>query len=78
MRNAPQSFITRNRGHFPCDFKKACHIHWAMKQGWSLTKTALELDLNVGTVSHVANRHRHPDAFPVPIPGFEEREQPAA
>jgi hypothetical protein len=60
------------RGHFPCSFAKACHCHWAVrKRHWSLTKTAIALELNVGTVSHVLKRHRYPEAYPVAMPGFD-------
>jgi len=61
----------RNR-HFPCTFLKACHALWAVHvKGWSLTKAAIVIELNVGTVSHVIHRRRFPSAYPVPIPGLE-------
>jgi hypothetical protein len=62
----------RNRGHFPCTFPKACWCLWAViERGWSQTKAAIAFELNVGTVSHVVNRNRFPDAYPVKPPDFE-------
>lgn len=60
------------RTRFPCTFIKACHVLWAVKvKGWSQTKTAIETELNVGTVSHVVNGHRFPEAVPIPMPGAD-------
>ena len=60
------------KGRFPCDFRKACYCHWAVcVKRWTMTQAAIVIELNVGTVSHVVHRHRHPGAFPVAIPGFE-------
>ncbi len=56
---------------FPCTFEKACHTLWCVEvKGWSLTKTAIVVGLNVGTVCHVVKRRRFPMAFPIPLPGF--------
>ena len=55
------------REKFPCDFKKACEILYAVKvMGWSQTKAAIDLRVNVGTVSKVIRGKRHPDAKPIP------------
>lgn len=57
---------------FRCTFNKACHAIWAVKvRGMSQTATAIVLELNVGTVSHVIHGRRFPGAYPVPIPGLE-------
>jgi len=61
----------RTQNHYPCNFAKACHAHWCIKvMGWSLTRTAIVLELNVGTVWYVIHRERFPDAYPVPLPGY--------
>lgn len=58
------------RTHFPCDFRKACYVKWAVfVMGWTQTKAAIIVELNVGTVSHIVNGKRFRSAFPVPIPG---------
>lgn len=60
------------KGRFPCDFKKACHVLWAvLEKEWSMTQAAIAFELNVGTVSHVVNRHRFPDAQPKQPPDFD-------
>jgi hypothetical protein len=57
------------RGSYPCNFQKACNVVWAVRvKGWSQTKAAIEVGLNVGTVSHVVNGRRHPMAYPIPLP----------
>lgn len=59
------------RGHYPCSLAKACYCLWAVKvQGWSLTKAAIEIGLNSGTVCHVIHGRRFPNAVPVPMPGY--------
>ena len=56
---------------FPCAFLKACHVLWAVHvKGWSQTQAAIEIGLNVGTVSHIVRRRRFPRAYPVPLPGY--------
>jgi hypothetical protein len=53
---------------YPCDFKKACHVHWAvLVMGWTQTKAAIEIGLNVGTVSHIVHGRRFFGAFPIPL-----------
>lgn len=64
--------MAKKRGRLSCDFNKACHVLWAvLVKGWTMSYAAVVIELNVGTVSHVCHRHRFPDAFPVPIPGFD-------
>jgi hypothetical protein len=59
------------RIRYPCTFEKACYVHWAvLVKGWSMTQAAVEIKLNVGTVSHVIHGHRFSGAFPIPMPGF--------
>lgn len=54
-----------NSGYYPCDAEKAGHVLWAVYQmGWSQTKAAIELELNVGTVNHVIHGRRFPNAIP--------------
>jgi hypothetical protein len=49
----------RNQSIFNCDFIKACRVKYAVRiLGWSQTKTAIILGLNVGTVSHMRKRLR--------------------
>jgi hypothetical protein len=61
----------RNRNSYPCDFRKACHVLWAIYvMDWSQTKAAIATELNVGTVCHIVHRRRFPTAYPVPLPGF--------
>jgi hypothetical protein len=58
------------RYRYPCTFDKACFVLWAVNvMQWSLTKAAIEIQLNIGTVSHVVHRRRFPNAIPKPIPG---------
>ena len=60
------------RTSYPCDYIKACHCLWAVRVAkWTLTQTAIFLELNVGTVSYVVRGLRFPDARPLPPPGFE-------
>lgn len=60
-----------SRGHYRCTYEMACNILWAVyERGWSQTKTALVIGLNVGTVCHVVHRRRFPNAYPKPIPGY--------
>jgi hypothetical protein len=55
---------------YPCTFEKACFALWAVNvMGWSQTRTAIVIGLNVGTVCHVIHGRRFPEAFPIPIPG---------
>jgi hypothetical protein len=57
---------------YPCTFQKACFALWAVSvKGWSQTRAAVEIGLNVGTVCHVIHGRRFPEAFPIPIPGHE-------
>ena len=59
------------RGYYPCTFLKACHVLWAVRvMGWTQTKAAIVIKLNIGTVSHVCGRRRFPTAFPVPLRDF--------
>jgi hypothetical protein len=59
---------SENPDRHPCDFAKACNALWAVKvMGWSQTKAAIVLKLNVGTVSHIVRGLRFPTAFPVPL-----------
>ena len=54
----------------PCSYEKACWILWAWHVlGWSQTKIAIEVGINVGSVNHVIHGRRHPSARPKPIPG---------
>jgi hypothetical protein len=56
------------RGTYPCTFTKACHVLYAVfVLRWSQTKTAIELELNGGTVSKIVNGHRFPHATPLPF-----------
>lgn len=59
------------RGRLPCTPEKASYAHWCHLQGWTMTATAVALKLNVGTISKIINRHRYPDAQPVPLPGMQ-------
>jgi hypothetical protein len=62
----------RRRRSFPCTFRKACNVLWAVfVKGWSQTEAAIVVELNSGTVSHIVRRRRFPYAYPIPIPGFE-------
>jgi len=62
---------TKAKTTYPCCFTKACHVRWAIDiMGWTMTKAAIEIGLNVGTVSHVAHGHRHPGAYPIPLPAY--------
>ena len=66
--SAEESSSVRKVDHFPCTFTKACHVLWAVRVlGWSQTKAAIVLGLNSGTVSHVVNGRRHPNARPLPF-----------
>jgi hypothetical protein len=57
------------RNSYPATFEKACHALWLVKDmGWSQTATAIAVQLNVGTVSHIVHRRRFADAFPKPLP----------
>jgi hypothetical protein len=59
------------RGHYPLTGKKAAHIKYLTGiVGLSQTQTAIMLELNQGTVSHVVNGHRHSGIPPEPPPGF--------
>ena len=50
----------------------ACHALWAVcVKGWTQTATAHVLRLNQGVVSRIVRRLRFPDAYPIPISGFE-------
>lgn len=61
------------RGQYPCDYAKACHILYCIHElGWTVTKTSIELKVNLGTVSRVARGLHFPDASPKPPPGFDE------
>jgi hypothetical protein len=61
---------------YPCDFAKACHALWGVQvKGWTQTKTAIKVGLNVGTVSHVVRGNRFPTAFPIPLPGFDQLDE---
>ena len=56
------------RDHFPCTYELACKCLYAVKVlGWSQTKAAIVLGLNVGTVSHVVRRNRWQNARPLPF-----------
>ena len=56
---------------YACTLEKAGHIKFALHiLGWSMTETAAELRVNVGTVSHVYHGRRFAEAQPVPIPGY--------
>lgn len=58
---------------FPCDHRLACHVLWAVRvKGWSQTKAAIVVGLNVGTVNHIVHRRRFRSAHPVPIIGYDE------
>ena len=58
----------RKENAFPCDYIKACHVKYAVfVLHWSMTKAAIVIGLNVGTVSHVINGHRFPTAVPIPF-----------
>ena len=63
----------RHRRHaYPCSFRKACYVLWAvLVKGWTQTQAAIVVELNGGTVSHIVRRNRFPNAYPVPIPGFD-------
>jgi hypothetical protein len=59
--------VRSNSDYHPCNYEKACNIKWAVDvMGWSQTRTAIEFDLNVGTVNHVVRKKRFPDAVPKP------------
>jgi len=59
----------RTHDYFPCTAKKAAYAKWLVKvSGWSLTKTAITLALNCGTVSKVVNGHRFADVPALPPP----------
>lgn len=59
------------RKQFYCSYEKACHCLWAvLVKNWTLTQTAIVLELNVGTVSHIVRRRRFRNAVPQPIPGY--------
>lgn len=54
------------RIHHPCDFATACHILWGVwHMGWTQTHAAIVFRVNSGTVSHIVNGHRFPEAYPV-------------
>jgi hypothetical protein len=60
------------RAEYPCNFVKACHILYAVRVlEWSLTRTSIVLEVNLGTVSRVARGLIFPEAYPIPLPGFE-------
>jgi hypothetical protein len=51
---------------FPLTYKKACEAKYLYEvQKWPMTKVALALKLNVGSVSRAVHGIRHPDAVPV-------------
>ena len=53
--------------YFPADYTKACHaLHLVKVLGWSQTKTAIFLCLNVGTVNHIIHGKRFSTAVPIP------------
>ena len=53
------------RGNNFCTPEKACFaLHLVKIEGWTQTKAAIFLELNQGTVSHIINRRRFPQARP--------------
>ena len=63
------------RGQYPCDYAKACHILYCIHQlGWTVTRTSIELEVNLGTVSRVARGLYFPEATPMPPPDFGARQ----
>jgi hypothetical protein len=62
----------KGRRRFPCTFVKACNVTWAViEMGWTQTQAAIEIGLNSGTVNHIVHGRRFPNAYPVPLPGYE-------
>jgi hypothetical protein len=62
----------RPRGEFPCTFPKACYALWGvLVMRWSQTRTAHVVGLPAGTESHVVRGERFPDAYPIPLPGYD-------
>jgi hypothetical protein len=62
------------RGHYPLTGVKVAHIKYLTGiLGLSQTQTAIMLELNVGTVSHVVNGHRGHGIPPEPPPGFDDQ-----
>jgi hypothetical protein len=60
------------RTRYPCSFLKACYALWAVTvMGWSQTKAAIVIGLNVGTVCHVIHGRRFPTAVPIPMPDYD-------
>jgi len=60
-------------GRYPCDFVKACHIKYCVHVlGWSITRTSIELAVNLGTVSRIARGLYFPEAVPMAPPGISE------
>lgn len=56
-----------SRRSYPCTFLKACNVRYLVGvEKHSMTHAAIVVGLNVGTVSHIMRRHRHPEAFPIP------------
>ena len=52
-----------------CDLLKACHaLYLVHVLGLTQTRTAVVLELNVGTVCHIVHKRRFPNAFPIPFP----------
>lgn len=61
--------MSRTRHSYPATFLKACYVLWCVHvKGFSQTQTAIAVELNVGTVSKIVNRHRFPMAYPIPLP----------
>lgn len=57
---------------FPLTYKKACQAKYLVQVAkWPMTKVALALKLNVGSVSRAINGVRHPDAVPIPPDDIE-------
>ncbi len=57
------------RNRYPCTSQKAGYVLWHIYvERLTQTETALLVQLNGGTVSHVARGHRFPGARPIKPP----------
>ena len=57
------------RKRLPCTFIKACYALWLVRKvGLTQTQASHIVAVNVGSISHVINGRRFPNAYPVPLP----------